>query len=338
MGAYVNRGNGSFASARKSQIYVDKTGLLAYTNKVLDTEQCHICNSRPRRFGKSMTAGMLAAYYGRGCDSGELFEGLEISGDPSYEKHLNQYDVIHLDLAYLLVQNKSAAETVSFLQKCVIEELKDIYPGVLSEEASELPLALSAIHQANGARFVIIIDEWDALFRENMSDEAGQQAYICLLRGLFKGEQSKDFVVLAYITGILPIKKYKSESALNNFREFTMISPKQLSEYMGFTGQEVEKLCLEHHMDFAETARWYDGYSFRQVKHVYNPNSVVNAMLDGEYDRSAEHAIGQIRRRQYPEALKYYSGNLLLVGINYDKDSKRHSCVIEEWEKGDVNI
>ena len=102
MGSYVNRGNGSFESARKSRIYVDKTGMLAYTNEVMGTEQCYICNSRPRRFGKSVAAGMLAAYYGKGCDSRALFEDLEIAGVLSFEEHLNKYDVIHLDIAYLM--------------------------------------------------------------------------------------------------------------------------------------------------------------------------------------------------------------------------------------------
>lgn len=299
MGSYVNRGNGSFESARKSRIYVDKTGMLAYINEVLDTEQCYICNSRPRRFGKSITAGMLAAYYGKGCDSRALFKDLEIAEFPSFEEHLNKYDVIHLDIAYLLVQQKNATDTVAFMQKCVIDELKMIYPGVLADEENRLPLALSAIHRAFGVKFVIVIDEWDAIFREEKTDEAGQQAYIRLLRGLFKGEQSKDFILLAYITGILPIKKYKSESALNNFREFTMVSPKQLSEYMGFTEQEVRELCLTHHMDFTETARWYDGYSFRRVKHVYNPNSVVNAMLDGEFDSYWSNTVSYESLREY---------------------------------------
>ena len=305
MGIYVNRGNGSFTSARSSQIYVDKTGLLEYTNEVLGTEQRYICNSRPRRFGKSIAAGMLAAYYGKGCDSRALFEDLEIAGKPSFEMHLNKYDVIHLDVAYLMVQKKSVMETVSFMQECVIEELKDIYPAVLSDKDCELPFVLSKIYDAVGAEFVVIIDEWDAIFRENMLDERGQQAYIQLLRGLFKGEQSKDFIALAYITGILPVKKYKSESALNNFREFTMVSPKQFSEYMGFTEQEVRELCRIHHMDFAETARWYDGYSFRRVKHVYNPNSVVNAMLDGEYDSYWSNTVSY-------ESLKDY------ISMNYD--------------------
>lgn len=299
MGSYVNRGNGSFERARRSRIYVDKTGLIEYTNDVLDTEQCYICNSRPRRFGKSIAAGMLSAYYGRGYDSRALFEGLEISRKPSFEKHLNRYDVIHLDIAYLLVQRPSATDTVSFMQKCVIDELKTIYPDVLSDDDRDLPLALSAVYQACGAKFVVIIDEWDAIFRENISDAAGQQAYIRLLRGLFKGEQSKDFLLLAYITGILPIKKYKSESALNNFKEFTMINPRQFSKYIGFTEQEVRDLCKTYHMDFEEAARWYDGYSFRQLKHVYNPNSVVNAMLDGEYDNYWSNTVSYESLKDY---------------------------------------
>ena len=299
MGIYVNRGNESFASAKNSEIYVDKTGLIAYTNKVLDTEQRYICNSRPRRFGKSITAGMLAAYYGRGCDSGELFEGLEIAGSPSFEEHLNRYDVIHLDMAYLLVQNKNAADTVAFMQKCVIDELKIIYPGILTDEDCELPFTLSKLNDAAGARFVIIIDEWDAIFREAAADERGQQCYIRLLRGLFKGEQSKDFVALAYLTGILPIKRYSSESALNNFKEFTMLRPKRLSEYIGFTEREVRELCKMYHMDFEEAARWYDGYSFRQINHLYNPNSVVNAMLDGEYDNYWSNTTSYESLREY---------------------------------------
>lgn len=299
MGMYVNRGKESFARARSSQIYVDKTGLLEYTNEMLDTEQCYICNSRPRRFGKSMAAGMLTAYYGKGCDSRELFEGLEIASKPSFEKYLNKYDVIHLDMAYLLVQSKNAADTVAFMQKCVIDELKVIYPGILTAEDTMLPLSLSKVNDVTGARFVIIIDEWDALFRETVKDEKAQQAYIRLLRGLFKGEQSKSFTVLAYITGILPIKQYNSESALNNFREFTMLNPRRLSEYIGFTQQEVKALCDTYHMDFDEMARWYDGYSFRRVQHVYNPNSVVNAIMDGEYDNYWSNTASYESLREY---------------------------------------
>lgn len=325
MGMYVNRGNESFASARNSEIYVDKTGLIEYTNEVLGTEQRWICNSRPRRFGKSMAAGMLAAYYVKGYDSRELFAGLKIAEKPSFEKYLNQYDVIHLDMAYLLVQNKSAVDTVAFIQKSVLDELKTLYPGVLTDEDRSLPFALSKINNAFGARFVIIIDEWDAIFRERKTDQQGQQDYIYLLRGLFKGEQSKDFAVLAYITGILPIKRYSSESALNNFREFTMLNPKRLSEYIGFTEAEVEELCRTYHMDFKETARWYDGYSFRRIKHVYNPNSVVNAMLDGEFDNYWSNTVSYESLKEYISmnfeglrdmVVQMFAGARCVVGID----------------------
>lgn len=325
MGMYVNRGNESFASARESRIYVDKTGLIEYTNDVLGTEQRYICNSRPRRFGKSMAAGMLAAYYVKGYDSRELFEWLKIAGKPSFKKHLNQYDVIHLDMAYLLVQNQSAVDTVTFMQTCVIDELKDIYPGVLTDKDQALPFALSKINNATGARFVFIIDEWDAIFREYEMDQQGQQDYVRLLRGLFKGEQSKDYVALAYITGILPIKRYSSESALNNFREFTMLNPKGLSEYIGFTEEEVRELCKTYHMDFEETARWYDGYSFRRLKHVYNPNSVVSAMLDGEFDNYWSNTVSYESLREYISLnfeglrdmiVQMFAGARCVVGIN----------------------
>lgn len=193
MGNYVNRRNSSFTSARNSQIYVDKTGLPNYTNAVMNTEQCYICVSRPRKFGKTITAGMLMAYYCRGCDSEALFDGLAISKSSSFKKHLNQYDGIHLDIAYLLVQLKDSSKTVSYLQKCVIEEFKKIYPGILSnsDEDQMLPFALSKIHQAQGTQFIIIIDEWDAIFREDRYDTNAQKEYIALLRGLFKGNSPR---------------------------------------------------------------------------------------------------------------------------------------------------
>lgn len=278
MGIYVNCGNAGFVRARKSQIYVDKTGFLEYTNSVLGTEQCCICFSRPRRFGKTMAAEMLAAYYGKGCDSRALFEDLAIGNMPDFEEYLNKYDVIHLDIAYMLVQIKDSLETVSYIQKCVIDELKTIYPGILSDEDSRLAFALSKVHSVTGAEFVIIIDEWDAIFREDKYDKNAQEAYIALLRGLFKGEQSRGSIALAFITGILPIKKYKSESALNNFDEFTMAASDILAEYVGFTENEVIELCKKYRMDFEEMQRWYDGYLLEDNLHVYNPKSVVDAI------------------------------------------------------------
>lgn len=283
MGYYVNPGNQNFASAVRSKIYIDKTGLLSYLNSVIDTEQRYICISRPRRFGKSIAARMVAAYYSRGCDSRMIFDGLKVSFSEDFEDHLNKYNVIHLDVAYMRSMAADAMETIGYLQKCIIDELKEVYPGLIQDHATMLPMALAQINKKTGARFIIIIDEWDALFREDKFDEKAQDAYIKLLRGLFKGEQSQNFMHLAYMTGILPIKRYNNESALNNFDEFTMTHPAPLTEYTGFTEQEVEKLCTEYHMDFSEARRWYDGYSFEGMEHIYSPNSIVKAMLRGGY-------------------------------------------------------
>lgn len=283
MGTYVNPGNTSFRMASQSKIYVDKTGMLEYTNEVLGTEQRCVCVSRPRRFGKSIAAGMLAAYYDKSCDSKELFQNLNIAHSRDYEKHLNQYNVIQLDITTFHRESESAMDMVSRISTDIIGELRELYPGAIPEKENYLPQALAILNKVKGSSFVIIIDEWDAIFRDYKNDTNAQKAYVSLLRGLFKGEPSKKFVKLAYLTGILPIKKYNSESALNNFDEFTMTRPRRLAEYVGFTQEEVRSLCKEYHMDFQEAQKWYDGYSFRNIQHVYNPNSVVKSLLDGEY-------------------------------------------------------
>ena len=282
MGIYLNPGNEGFKSAVRSEIYIDKTGLLEYTNSVLDTEQRYICVSRPRRFGKSIATEMLVSYYDKSCASKALFEGRKIAENRDFTKHLNQYDVIHIDINYVRGQSATGMEAVDNIHRFVIEELNKGYPNGGDVNDSRLPVVLTKINEKYGTKFIIIIDEWDAIFRENKNDEVAQKEYITLLRGLFKDAPSKKFLKLAYLTGILPIKKYGTESALNNFDEFTMTNPGRLSEYVGFTEDEVQKLCQEYHMEFEEIKRWYDGYSFARTKHVYNPNSVVKAMLNGE--------------------------------------------------------
>lgn len=284
MGIYVNPGNENFRMVVNSKIYVDKTGLIEYTNDVIGTEQRWVCVSRPRRFGKSIAAEMLAAYYGKGCDSDRLFQPYTAGGIESYEKHLNQYDVIHLDITNFRRTGDSFRDMLRRMNKEVIGELQDAFPGIIKEGEDNLPHALAQLNESAKTEFVIIIDEWDAIFREDKNDLTAQKEYIELLRGLFKGSASKRFVKLAYMTGILPIKKYGTESALNNFYEFTMVNPKSLSEYVGFTEDEVRELCEQYDMDYDEMKRWYDGYSFRRIKHIYNPNSVVQAVLMQDYD------------------------------------------------------
>jgi hypothetical protein len=281
MGDFVNKGNAGFQTIRNGT-YVDKSGLIAFINSTLGTKRKLTCVSRPRRFGKSFAAQMLCAYYDKSCDSRTLFEDLEIAQDPSFEKHLNQYDVIYLDMTWFISFARDIKQVVVEIQEKLIAELYATYPN--AEKKDTLSEVLSSVCRVTGDKFIFIIDEWDALFREAKQDEDLQKAYIKLLRGLFKSPFTDDAIEGAYITGILPIKKYGTQSAMTDFVEYTMLSPQQLAEYVGFTEPEVKNLCEKYDIDFQQAKRWYDGYAFRRVKDVYNPNSVMKAAISGELD------------------------------------------------------
>ena len=282
MGRFVNPNNSAFQNALNAEIYVDKTGLIEATNRFLDTPQAFICNSRPRRFGKSMAANMLAAYYSKGCDSHELFADLAIGKSADYEKYLNQFDVIHVDVQWCLMMAKSAEATINFISKNILKELREIYGNVIADDVEMVADALAIISEALGNKFVVIIDEWDVLIRDEATNKIVQEEYINFLRGLFKGVEPTKYIALAYMTGILPIKKYKTQSALNNFDEYTMLEPDFLAPYIGFTEAEVKALCEQYHKAFAEVKRWYDGYELDGYN-VYNPRAVVSLMLRGSF-------------------------------------------------------
>ena len=282
MGRFVNPDNGAFQVALNSQIYVDKTGLLEYTNQVMDTENAFICNSRPRRFGKSITAEMLAAYYSRACDSGKMFEGLKISRSTSFSEHLNRHDVIHLDVQWCMLDAGGPQAVVGYMNGHLLAELKEAYPEAALEGEKTAYGAMSRINTETGRKFIIIIDEWDVLIRDEAANQAVQEEYINFLRGMFKGSEPKKFIRLAWLTGILPIKKLKTQSALNNFDEFTMLDSGTLAPYIGFTEEEVRRLCEEYGRDFESVKLWYDGYLLNGL-HIYNPRAVVGVMQRGSF-------------------------------------------------------
>ena len=282
MGKFLNPDNGAFQTAINSQIYIDKTGLIAFTNSVLGTQQAFICNSRPRRFGKSITANMLTAYYSKGCNSAEIFSALAIGQEDSFSKHLNKYDTIHFDVQWCLMMAGAAEKTVDFISKNVLKELREVYGSVISADVQNVADALSDVNTALGNRFVIIIDEWDVLIRDEAANKIVQEEYINFLRGLFKGTEPTRYIALAYLTGILPIKKYKTQSALNNFLEYTMLNPGKMAPYIGFTEAEVQAVCATYQKDFHEVKRWYDGYLLGNY-HVYNPCAVVNLIFQGTF-------------------------------------------------------
>ena len=281
MGVYLNPGNDAFAESLNSEIYVDKSNIIRYTNRVLGTKQKFICISRPRRFGKSITAEMLSAYYDSSVDSYPLFSKLKIAANPSFEQNINKYDVLFFNIQSFLSRSDCALNMVEYLEYRVIQELAERYPDLRLESEPHLTSALEKIYSVHRKGFVFIIDEWDCVFREKKSDVDAQTKYLDFLRDLLK---DKVYVKLAYMTGILPIKKYGTHSALNMFDEFSMTNPKYLASYVGFTEEEVRDLCQKYNMDFEETRRWYDGYRFRKAEHIYSPKSVVDAMRNEAFD------------------------------------------------------
>ena len=281
MGRYLNLGNAGFVSIRRG-LYVDKTMLIDFINKTLGTKEKLTCVSRPRRFGKSFATQMLCAYYDKNCDSSELFKDLKISHTKNFDTYRNCYNVIYLDITWFISTAEDTEDIVKYMQREVIKELRSTFPDSTSEQKS-LPVALSDISDKTGDKFIIIIDEWDALFRETKENVALQKEYLKFLRGLFKSSVTDKMIEAAYMTGILPIKKYGTQSALTDFREYTMIQPSMLAEYVGFTEQEVRTLCKTYHLDFDEVKKWYDGYSFSRIPSVYNPNSIVQAIKNGEF-------------------------------------------------------
>lgn len=311
MGIYLNPDNAAFAEAIRSKIYVDKTGLIAYTNSVLKTSQKNICVSRPRRFGKSITANMLAAYYSKGCDSQALFDKFVISKKreeiTAYRENRNQYDVIALNMQEFMSDTPNVDAMISLVSQSIIEELKRQYSNADYSCETRLTNILKYVNYELGCQFIFIIDEWDCIFRENKNDLEAQKKYLDFLRNLLK---DKVYVALAYMTGILPIKKYGTHSALNMFDEYSMTNPRALAKYVGFTESEVKKLCIQFRMDFDETKRWYDGYQFSRQEHIYSPKSVVDAMLNEEFD-------SYWTQTETYEALKIY------LDMNFDglKDS-----------------
>ncbi len=284
MSNYLNQDNALFVRNLKNDIYVDKTLLIKKTNALLGTDYAFMCVTRPRRFGKSMALSMLNAYYSKGCDSRELFKSLKIYSDPSFESHLNKHNVIWIDMAQIytdLRENKKMF--VNEVSRVIRADLDEAFPGILTEEEDNLRKSLAKINDRTGERFVFLIDEWDVVFRESEDDKKLCEDCLELYRNLFKSQAAGKYVDLVYMTGILPIRRYNSDSALNNFTEYSMIEPDGIPDSFGFTESEVKDLCEKWSMDFSEVKSWYDGYRLKGME-IYNPRSVVKAMTGHECD------------------------------------------------------
>lgn len=281
MGIYLNPRNENFRSFLNAPIYVDKTMMLEVLNRFIDRDNKYICISRPRRFGKTIAGEMISAYYSKGCDSHSLFDDLKISQTPGYEEKLNKYNVIKIDLNSEYQNTINKAQLVRRLTDKIRSEMTAAYPGIVFTEEDSLADCILNVYSSTGETFIILIDEYDVLVREQVSQQLYDE-FLGFLNGLFKSATLRPAISLAYLTGILPIVRDKIQSKLNNFREYTILDAKELTEYVGFLPEEVESLCREWGMDYSECRRWYDGYSLNGYE-IYNPESVVMSMQDKKY-------------------------------------------------------
>ena len=294
MGRYLNPGSVNFEEALNSDIYVDKTDMVVYVNSVVKTKQKYMCVSRPRRFGKTMAADMLAAYYGKG-DSRQYFDDRKIAEHEEWDKYLGSFDVVRVVMTDFIKEKKDVSKALEKMTERILDDLSEEYPDV-KYDSDDLFYSMDKFYRKSGVQFVIIIDEWDVVFRACKEDKDGQKFYLDFLRDWLKDQE---YVALAYMTGILPIKKYGQHSALNMFREFSIITPMQLAPYTGFTEDEVRALCKEYNMHYDDIASWYNGYivsteipvemrgKYRTGEYeendisIYSPLSVVKAISTG---------------------------------------------------------
>ena len=299
MGLYINKGNNGFREARNGE-YVDKSGLIKVINATIGTKTKFSCISRCRRFGKSMAAEMLAAYYDQSCDSRQLFADLAIARDPSFEKHLNKYPVIYVDMTGFVTRFRDNS-VVKEIKKRLLDDIKNAYPDIEPKADDDFMDYLMTISESKSQKFILFIDEWDAILRE-FDDAATKEEFVNLLRRMFKDTSSEVFAAV-YMTGILPIKKYKTQSALNNFKEYSMVNPGPMAQYFGFTKDEVRVLAERHNMNFDDLEKWYDGYRIGDEPSMFNPNSVMEAL----YRRRCKSYWGQTA--SYDAVTPYISMN-----------------------------
>ena len=281
MGIYLNPSNDNYTATTTREIFVDKTMMLSVLNQFIKNDNKYICVSRPRRFGKTIAGNMICAYYSKGCDSRSLFEPLKISKDESFESNLNRFNVIKIDVNSEYRNERDEKNLLNNLQDKIVAEFSRQFPDITFKEHESVADCILKVFDAKKEQFVIIMDEYDVLVRENITSSLFTQ-YLNFLNGLFKSDTLRPAIALAYLTGILPVVRDKVQSKLNNFREYTILDAGKLAEFIGFTGAEVKELCEKYDVDYIEAKRWYDGYTQRGFE-IYNPESLVLSLEEGNF-------------------------------------------------------
>ena len=300
MGIYLNPGNVVFKQISSSDIYVDKTMMIRETNRLIDSSGKYICISRPRRFGKTVAGNMLSSYYSKGCDSRALFAPFKISKDPDFEEKLNKFNVIKIDMNSEYQNTGDKERLILRLTGKIQREMRKEFPELEFDPDDTLAESILNIYSETGQTFIILLDEYDVLVREQVSDSLFQE-YLSFLNGLFKSDTLRPAISLAYLTGILPVVRDKIQSKLNNFEEYTILDAGPFAEFTGFTGEEVERLCTEHDFSYEGCRQWYDGYRQHGYE-IYNPESVVKSIrkrvFDSYWGKTSSYEVISDRIRQ----------------------------------------
>ena len=306
MGIYLNPSNDNYTATTRREIFVDKTMMLSVLNQFIKTDNKYICVSRPRRFGKTIAGNMICAYYSKGCDSRSLFEPLKISKDESFESNLNRFNVIKIDVNSEYRNERDEENLLNNLQDKIVAEFSQQFPDITFKEHESVGNCILKVFDAKKEQFVIMMDEYDVLVRENITSSLFTQ-YLNFLNGLFKSDTLRPAIALAYLTGILPVIRDKVQSKLNNFEEYTILSAGKLAEFIGFTNDEVKELCQKYNANYTEIKRWYDGYSQKGIE-LYNPESVVKAIVNEEianyWSKTSTYAVISDRIQENFEGMK----------------------------------
>lgn len=288
MGTYLNSITPYtlYKSESLSPYFVDKTLMLRELFPYVSAGNRHICITRPRRFGKTIMANMISSFFQKASDSSDVFDSLTISQVDDYRKYKNQYNVIRIDFSKMPRNCDSYTQYIERIEALLIDDVKEAYPQVKINEADAIGDILESVFVQCGEKFIFVLDEWDFIFHRDFINEIDKEKYVAFLSNLLK---DRPYVVLSYMTGILPIAKYSSGSELNMFAEFTMVNSPMFGEYFGFTDDEVDDLyrryiveCDRQHKEKSVTRKglrdWYNGYYTKSGERVYNPRSVVFAL------------------------------------------------------------
>ena len=326
MGIYLNPSEASLRISFNSRIYVDKSMILNELNQLLNTEERFVCVARPRRFGKSMAGNMIAAYYSKTANSRSILEKLKIAQTPDFETYLNAFNVIHIDVNACYSGSSRNEDIVPLFTASVRHEMKKSFPECDLDESDNLPKCIEKVYAETGEQFVVILDEYDVLVREKVKASIFDP-YLAFLNAMFKNANLAPAFALVYLTGVLPIVRDKIQSKLNLFKEYTMADAKLLTEFVGFTEEETQALCEKSQMDFEECKRWYNGYKMTyhdKSFEIYNPKSVVEAMIDKKFG-------------DYWTQTSTYDAIKLYISMNFDGIKDDVKAMIA-GEHIDVNI